>query len=122
MGQSLEPLKQETLDRIQEIRIAYIVYSIVFGILITFFIFISVIVKKFYDELKTQNPFGTSGFQITTNQYSPSNENEALPGANVQATVLFSPSQNPTNYQKSEAQPLSGCQEFSRDSSMKSIS
>ena len=60
-SQSLEPLKQETLDRIRELRIAYIVYSIVFGILITLFIFISVIVKKFYDELKTQNPFGTNG-------------------------------------------------------------
>ena len=66
--------------------------------------------------------FSFQGIQITTNQYSPSNENEALPGANVQATVLFSPTQNPTNYQRSEAQPLSGCQEFSRDSSMKSIS
>ena len=66
--------------------------------------------------------FSFQGFQITTNQYNPSNENEALPGANVQATVLFSPSQNPTNYQRSEAQPLSGCQEFSRDSSMKSVS
>jgi len=59
--QPLEPLKQETLDRIRELRIAYIVYAIVFGILITLFIFISVIVKKFYDELKNQNPFGTNG-------------------------------------------------------------
>ena len=68
------------------------------------------------------NILSFQGFQTTTNQYSPGNENEALPGANIQATVLFSPTQNPTNYQRSETQPLSGCQEFSRDSSMKSIS
>ena len=57
----LEPSDQKELENIQKLRIAFIVYSIVFGILITLFIFISAIVKKFYDEIKNQQPYGTSG-------------------------------------------------------------
>ena len=55
------PLPGEKLENIHELRIAYIVYAIVCGILIALFLFISVIVKKFHDEIKRQDPFGTSG-------------------------------------------------------------
>ena len=57
----LEPSDQKELENIQKLRIAFIVYSIVFGTLIILFIFISAIVKKFYDEIKNQQPYGTSG-------------------------------------------------------------
>ena len=61
---SLEPtgsLGQEEIENNQDFKIAYIVYSIVSGILAALFLFISVIVKKFYDELIRQQPYGTNG-------------------------------------------------------------
>ena len=61
---SLEPtgsIGEENIENNNKFRISYIVYSIGFGILAALFIFISAVVKKFYDELRKQRPYGRNG-------------------------------------------------------------
>ena len=53
--------RKESMEIIWKLRVTYVVYSLVFGVLTIVLFSISIIVKKFYDELQrreTDHPYG----------------------------------------------------------------